>query len=61
MTHAAATGRNAPDPLIDMADPLSEMTSRNHLFREQRVKAEAGVEFRPPRHRAAASARAAFT
>ena len=45
MTHVAATGRNAPDPLIGMADPLSEMTSRNHPIREQRVKAEARVEF----------------
>ena len=45
MTHVVITGRNAPQPLIDMADLVTEMTLVKHPFREQGVKAQAGVEF----------------
>lgn len=45
MTHLIATGRNAPEPLIEIADLVTEMTLIKHPFREQGVKAQAGVEF----------------
>jgi len=45
MTHVIATGRNAPQPLIDAADLVTEMTQVKHPFREQNVKAQAGIEF----------------
>ncbi len=45
MTHVVVTGRNAPDPLIEAADLVTEMTLVKHPFREQGVKAQAGVEF----------------
>lgn len=45
MTHVVITGRNAPQPLIDAADLVTEMTLVKHPFREQGVKAQAGVEF----------------
>ncbi|MDO6414937.1 cob(I)yrinic acid a,c-diamide adenosyltransferase [Sphingomonas sp. BIUV-7] len=45
MTHVIVTGRNAPEALIEMADLVTEMTSIKHPFREQGVKAQAGIEF----------------
>ncbi|WP_294353220.1 cob(I)yrinic acid a,c-diamide adenosyltransferase [uncultured Sphingomonas sp.] len=45
MTHVIVTGRNAPDALIEMADLVTDMTLVKHPFREQGVKAQAGVEF----------------
>jgi cob(I)alamin adenosyltransferase len=45
MTHVVITGRNAPAALIDAADLVTEMTLVKHPFREQGVKAQAGVEF----------------
>lgn len=45
MTHVIITGRNAPQPLIDAADLATEMTQVKHPFREQNVKAQAGIEF----------------
>jgi cob(I)alamin adenosyltransferase len=45
MTHVLVTGRNAPDALIEAADLVSEMTLIKHPFREQGVKAQAGIEF----------------
>jgi cob(I)alamin adenosyltransferase len=44
-THVILTGRGAPDDLIAMADLVTEMTLVKHPFREQGVKAQAGVEF----------------
>ncbi len=44
-THVIVTGRNAPEPLIDMADLVTDMTLVKHPFREQGVKAQAGIEF----------------
>ena len=43
-THVIATGRNAPDALIEAADLVTEMTMIKHPFRDG-VKAQAGVEF----------------
>jgi len=45
MTHVVITGRNAPGELIDVADLVTEMTQVKHPFRDQGVKAQAGVEF----------------
>jgi len=45
MTHVVVTGRNAPDALIGIADLVTEMTLIKHPFREQGVKAQAGIEF----------------
>ncbi len=45
MTHVIITGRNAPQLLIDAADLVTEMAQMKHPFREQNVKAQAGVEF----------------
>ena len=45
LTHVALTGRGAPDALVDAADLVTEMTLVHHPFREQGVKAQAGIEF----------------
>lgn len=45
MKHVVITGRNAPQPLIDAADLVTEMTIIKHPFRSQGVKAQAGIEF----------------
>ena len=45
MTHVIVTGRNAPEALIEAADLVTEMTLVKHPFREQGVKAQAGIEF----------------
>jgi len=45
MTHVILTGRGAPAPLIEAADLVTEMSLVKHPFREQGVKAQAGIEF----------------
>jgi cob(I)alamin adenosyltransferase len=45
MTHVILTGRGAPSALVDAADLVTEMTLVKHPFREQGVKAQAGIEF----------------
>ena len=44
-THVVLTGRGAPQALIDRADLVTEMSLVKHPFREQGVKAQAGIEF----------------
>jgi cob(I)alamin adenosyltransferase len=44
-SHVILTGRGAPQALIDRADLVTEMTLIKHPFREQGVKAQAGIEF----------------
>jgi cob(I)alamin adenosyltransferase len=44
-SHVILTGRGAPSELIEKADLVTEMTLVKHPFREQGVKAQAGVEF----------------
>ncbi|MEO0986491.1 MAG: cob(I)yrinic acid a,c-diamide adenosyltransferase [Cyanobacteria bacterium J06639_14] len=44
-THLILTGRGAPQALIDKADLATEMKLIKHPFREQGVKAQAGIEF----------------
>jgi cob(I)alamin adenosyltransferase len=45
MTHVIVTGRNAPEALIEAADLVTDMTLVKHPFREQGVKAQAGIEY----------------
>lgn len=45
MSHVILTGRGAPAALVEAADLVTEMTLVKHPFREQGVKAQAGVEF----------------
>jgi len=45
MTHVIVTGRNAKAELIEAADLVTEMTLIKHPFREQNVRAQAGIEF----------------
>jgi cob(I)alamin adenosyltransferase len=45
MTHVVVTGRNAPPALVAAADLVTDMTLVKHPFREQGVKAQAGIEF----------------
>ncbi|MGF7153319.1 cob(I)yrinic acid a,c-diamide adenosyltransferase [Novosphingobium gossypii] len=45
MKHVVVTGRNAPEGLVEAADLVTEMTLVKHPFREQGVKAQAGIEF----------------
>ncbi|MCL1470256.1 cob(I)yrinic acid a,c-diamide adenosyltransferase [Argonema antarcticum] len=44
-THVILTGRGAPAGLIERADLVTEMTLIKHPFREQAVKAQAGIEY----------------
>ena len=45
MSHVILTGRGAPAELIERADLVTEMTLIKHPFKEQGVKAQAGIEF----------------
>ena len=45
LCHVAVTGRGAPTTLVESADLVTEMTLVHHPFREQGVKAQAGIEF----------------
>jgi cob(I)alamin adenosyltransferase len=44
-SHVILTGRGAPAALIERADLVTEMTLLKHPFKEQGVKAQAGIEF----------------
>ena len=45
LTHVALTGRGAPAALLERADLVTEMKLVRHPFREQGVKAQAGIEY----------------
>jgi len=45
LTHVALTGRGAPPALLERADLVTEMRLLRHPFREQGVRAQAGIEF----------------
>ncbi len=45
LTHVALTGRGAPPALLERADLVTEMRVVRHPFREQGVKAQAGIEY----------------
>jgi cob(I)alamin adenosyltransferase len=44
-SHVILTGRGAPPELVERADLVTEMKLIKHPFREQGVKAQAGIEF----------------
>jgi cob(I)alamin adenosyltransferase len=44
-SHVILTGRGAPAALIEQADLVTEMTLIKHPFKEQGIKAQAGIEF----------------
>lgn len=43
-THVVVTGRNAPEPLVEMADLVTEMKLVKHPYREQGIGAQPGIE-----------------
>lgn len=45
MMHLIITGRDAPQPLIDAADLVTEMRLVKHPFEEQGIIAQRGIEF----------------
>ena len=45
LTHVALTGRGAPPALLERADLVTEMKMVRHPFREQGVRAQAGIEY----------------
>jgi cob(I)alamin adenosyltransferase len=45
LTHVVLTGRNAPDALIERADLVTEMSLVKHPLKQQRIRAQAGIEF----------------
>ena len=45
LTHVALTGRGAPMAVLEQADLVTEMKLVRHPFREQGVRAQAGIEF----------------
>lgn len=44
MQHVTVTGRNAPQPLIELADTVTDMKVVKHAFKDQGIKAQKGVE-----------------
>ncbi len=45
MLHLVITGRDAPEGLIEFADLVTEMREIKHPFKEQGIRAQAGVEY----------------
>jgi cob(I)alamin adenosyltransferase len=43
--HIILTGRGAPPALIEKADLVTEMTLIKHPFKDQGIKAQAGIEY----------------
>ena len=43
--HVVCSGRNAPQPLIDLADLVTEMRCIKHPYKEQGIPAQKGIEF----------------
>jgi len=43
--HVVATGRNAPEELIHLADLVTEMRQIKHPYHDQGVTAQQGIEF----------------
>lgn len=43
--HVVATGRNAPEELIRLADLVTEMREIKHPFHDEGIKAQQGIEF----------------
>lgn len=45
MLHLIITGRNAPPALVEYADLVTEMREIKHPFKEQGIRAQAGIEY----------------
>ncbi len=45
LTHVILTGRGAPPELIARADLVTEMTAVKHPFKDQRIRAQPGIEY----------------
>ena len=45
MLHLIITGRDAPQQLIDFADLVTEMREIKHPFKDQSIRAQAGIEY----------------
>ena len=45
MLHLVITGRYAPPPLVEFADLVTEMREIKHPFKDQGIRAQAGIEF----------------
>ncbi|MBI3961268.1 MAG: cob(I)yrinic acid a,c-diamide adenosyltransferase, partial [Deinococcus sp.] len=45
LLHVIITGRYAPQELIDYADLVTEMQVVKHPYRDQGIRAQAGIEF----------------
>lgn len=45
MLHLIITGRNAPAALVEYADLVTEMREIKHPFKEQGIRAQAGIEY----------------
>lgn len=45
LLHLIITGRDAPQPLIDFADLVTEMNEIKHPYKEQELLAQPGVDF----------------
>jgi len=45
MTHIVITGRDAPEPLVEFADLVTEMREIKHPFKDQDLRAQPGIEF----------------
>lgn len=43
-THVVITGRGAPEPLVELADLVTEMRLVKHPYREQGIGAQPGIE-----------------
>jgi cob(I)alamin adenosyltransferase len=43
-THVVATGRNAPEALVELADLVTEMRLVKHPYRDQGIGAQPGIE-----------------
>jgi cob(I)alamin adenosyltransferase len=43
--HVVTTGRNAPEPLLQQADLVTEMRQIKHPFHERGIKAQPGIEY----------------
>ena len=43
-THVVITGRGAPEPLVELADLVTEMKLVKHPYREQGIGAQPGIE-----------------
>ncbi len=43
--HVVVTGRHAPQPLLELADLVSDVRNVKHPYQEQGIKAQRGIEF----------------